>query len=49
LKARFEEVRGEFFEGVLNIDIDRLETVLQQLHANAERLCEANHRKAERE
>jgi DNA-binding MarR family transcriptional regulator len=49
LKARFEEVRGEFIEGVLNIDIDRLETVLQQLHANAERLCEANHRKAERE
>lgn len=49
LKARFEEVRGECFEGVLNIDIDRLETVLQQLHANAERLCEANHRKVERE
>ena len=40
LKARFEEVRGQFFEGVLNVDIDKLETVLSQLHANAERLCE---------
>jgi DNA-binding MarR family transcriptional regulator len=42
LKVRFEEVRGQFFEGVLNIDIDKLETVLSQLHANAERLCEVN-------
>jgi DNA-binding MarR family transcriptional regulator len=40
LKMRFEEVRGQFFEGVLNVDIDKLETVLSQLHANAERLCE---------
>ena len=40
LKARFEEVRSQFFEGVLNVDIDKLETVLSQLHANAERLCE---------
>jgi DNA-binding MarR family transcriptional regulator len=40
LKARFEEVRGQFFDGVLNVDIDKLETVLSQLHANAERLCE---------
>jgi MarR family transcriptional regulator for hemolysin len=40
LKIRFEEVRSQFFEGVLNIDIDKLETVLSQLHANAERLCE---------
>ena len=40
LKMRFEEVRSQFFEGVLNVDIDRLETVLSQLHANAERLCE---------
>lgn len=39
LKARFEEVRSQFFEGVLNVDIDKLETVLSQLHANAERLC----------
>jgi len=39
LKARFEEVRGQFFEGVLNVDIDRLEAVLAQLHANANRLC----------
>jgi DNA-binding MarR family transcriptional regulator len=41
LKMRFEEVRRQFFEGVLNVDIDKLETVLSQLHANAERLCEA--------
>lgn len=40
LKMRFEEVRSQFFEGVLNIDIAKLETVLSQLHANAERLCE---------
>ena len=40
LKIRFEEVRNQFFQGVLNIDIDKLETVLSQLHANAERLCE---------
>lgn len=40
LKARFEELRGQFFEGVLNVDIDRLEMVLAQLHANAERLCD---------
>jgi DNA-binding MarR family transcriptional regulator len=41
LRMRFEEVRSQFFEGVLNVDIDRLETVLSQLHANAERLCDA--------
>lgn len=40
LKVRFEEVRSQFFQGILNVDIDRLETVLAQLHANAERLCE---------
>jgi len=40
LKMRFEKVRREFFEGVLNVDIDKLENVLAQLHANAERLCE---------
>jgi DNA-binding MarR family transcriptional regulator len=40
LKTRFEEVRNQFFEGVLNVDIDKLEAVLTQLHANAERLCE---------
>jgi DNA-binding MarR family transcriptional regulator len=39
LKVRFEEVRSQFFDGVLNVDIDKLETVLSQLHANAERLC----------
>jgi DNA-binding MarR family transcriptional regulator len=46
LKMRFEEVRRQFFEGVLNVDIDKLETVLSQLHANAERLCEEKARKA---
>jgi DNA-binding MarR family transcriptional regulator len=40
LKARFEEVRSQFFEGVQNVDLDRLESVLSQLHSNAERLCE---------
>jgi MarR family transcriptional regulator, organic hydroperoxide resistance regulator len=40
LRLRFEEVRSQFFEGVQNVDIDRLESVLSQLHANAERLCE---------
>jgi MarR family transcriptional regulator for hemolysin len=40
LKIRFEEVRSQFFQGILNIDIDKLETVLSQLHANAERVCE---------
>lgn len=39
LKTKFEEVRSQFFQGVLNVDIDKLETVLSQLHANAERLC----------
>jgi DNA-binding MarR family transcriptional regulator len=39
LKTRFEEVRSQFFHGVRNVDIDKLETVLRQLHANAERLC----------
>jgi DNA-binding MarR family transcriptional regulator len=49
LKVRFEEVRSQFFEGVLNVDIDKLETVLSQLHANAERLCEENaHNDADR-
>jgi MarR family transcriptional regulator for hemolysin len=40
LKIRFEEVRSQFFQGVLNVDIDRFESVLSQLHGNAERLCE---------
>jgi DNA-binding MarR family transcriptional regulator len=40
LTLRFEEVRSQFFQGILNIDIDKLETVLSQLHDNAERLCE---------
>jgi len=46
LKLRFEEVRSQFFEGVLNVDIDKLETVLSQLHANAERLFEEKPHKA---
>src|SRR5580704_2609406 len=45
LKTRFEEVRSQFFEGVLNVDIDKLETLLSQLHANAERLCEVKAQK----
>jgi DNA-binding MarR family transcriptional regulator len=47
LTLRFEEVRSQFFQGILNIDIDKLETVLSQLHANAERLCEEKIRKDE--
>jgi DNA-binding MarR family transcriptional regulator len=46
LRLRFEEVRGQFFEGVLNVDLDKLEALLSQLHANAERLCEKKARKA---
>ncbi len=45
LKTRFEEVRSQFFEGVINVDIDKLEAVLSQLHANAERLCEEKSRR----
>ena len=48
LKLRFEQVRGQFFEGVLNVDIDKLEALLSQLHANAERLCGDKARKAGR-
>jgi hypothetical protein len=40
LKRRFEEIRGQFFQGVPNVDIDRFELVLSQLHENAQRLCE---------
>lgn len=40
LRIRFEEVRSQFFAGVLKVDIGKLETVLSQLHANADRLCE---------
>jgi len=45
LKTMFEEVRSQFFEGVLNVDIGKLETLLSQLHANAERLCEVKAQK----
>lgn len=38
-------MRSAFFHGVLNADLDRLENVLTQLHANAERLCEPPARK----
>jgi len=48
LRERFEEVRSQFFEGVLNVDIDKLEAVLSQLHANAERLCDGKtHKEAQ--
>ncbi|MGB9467077.1 MAG: MarR family transcriptional regulator [Candidatus Acidiferrum sp.] len=49
LKIRFEEIRSQFFQGVLNVDIDKLETVLSQVHANAERLCEDKIRKVTHE
>ena len=45
LRSRFEEVRGQFFAGVHNTDIDRLESVLAQLQANADRLCPPKFRK----
>jgi len=45
LRTLFEEMRSAFFQGVLNADLDRLENVLAQLHANAERLCEPVTRK----
>jgi DNA-binding MarR family transcriptional regulator len=48
LKARFDKVRNQFFEGVQNVDIGRLETLLHQLHANAEHLCDEKQRKFER-
>jgi len=38
LKALFEELRCQFFAGIQSIDIDRLESVLDQLHANADRI-----------
>lgn len=41
LRVVFDEVRGQFFAGVLNVDIEWLEFVLEQLHANAERLARA--------
>jgi len=45
LRRLFDEMRSAFFHGVLNADLDRLESVLTQLHANAERLCEPATRK----
>jgi len=45
LRFRFEEVRRQFFQGILNVDIDRFEVLLAQLHANAERLCAEKARK----
>lgn len=45
LRTRFGELRNQFFEGVPNTDMDRLESVLAQLHANADRLCERKKRK----
>lgn len=48
LRARFEIIRSEVFRGILNEDIDRLEGLLTQLHANAERLCEGKTHRAAR-
>lgn len=36
LEMKFDAVRGQFFEGVLKVDIDKLETLLARLYANAE-------------
>jgi MarR family transcriptional regulator for hemolysin len=46
LRLKFEEVRSQCFQGILNVDLDKLEALLSQLHANAERLCEEKARKA---
>lgn len=40
LRVMFDEVRARFFAGILSIDIDRLEFVLEQLNANAGRLAQ---------
>lgn len=48
LRVMFDEVRGQFFAGVLNVDIEWLEFVLEQLHANAERLARAKRKVAPR-
>lgn len=40
LKARFEEVRSQFFQGIANTDINQFEAVLSRLHENAQRLSE---------
>src|SRR5579864_1327714 len=45
LRTRFGELRNQFFEGVLNTDMDCLESVLAQLQSNADRLCERKKRK----
>jgi DNA-binding MarR family transcriptional regulator len=49
LRTRFGELRNQFFEGVLNTDLDRLESVLAQLHANADRLCQRKDRRLPRD
>lgn len=38
LKARFEEIRSQFFQGIANVDINQFEAVLSRLHENAQRL-----------
>jgi DNA-binding MarR family transcriptional regulator len=38
LKIRFEEIRKQFFAGVLATDIDQLGSVLSQMYANADLL-----------
>ena len=40
LKARFDEIRSQFFQGIENVDINQFEIVLSRLHENAERLGE---------
>jgi MarR family transcriptional regulator for hemolysin len=46
LKARFEEIRGRFFQGIPNVDMDQFEAVLSRLDENAERLREEKPPKA---
>ena len=38
LRARFDKIRSQFFQGIASVDINQFETVLSRLHENAERL-----------
>ncbi len=39
LRMLFDEVRRQFFKGILSEDLDRVASILSQLYENAERLC----------
>lgn len=45
LKARFEEIRSRFFQGIPNVDLNQFENVLSRLHENAQRLSEERSRR----